>query len=220
MNRLPARLPALRRLALLLTPLLLSACAGGPSPAAPKAAPAEVDLLLEGGTLVTMDAERRVLEGGALAIKEGAIVAVLAQGEARPTATETVDCGGRLLIPGLVNTHGHVPMALFRGLADDMPLMEWLNDFIFPAEAATVDAEFCYWGTLLAGIEMARSGTTTFADMYYFEGDMARATDELGLRAVLGQTIIGFPAPDYASPDDALKGVEAFVKTAQSIPVR
>ncbi|MBL4847137.1 MAG: amidohydrolase [Planctomycetes bacterium] len=199
---------------------LLTACQAGPAPApgAAVAVAAEVELLIEGGTVVTMDAERRVLKGAAIAIRGGEIVAVLEAGEPRPSASETLDAAGRLVIPGLVNTHGHVPMVLFRGLADDMPLMEWLNDFIFPAEARTVDAEFCYWGTLLAGIEMARSGTTTFSDMYYFEGDMARATDEIGLRAVLGQTIIGFPAPDYKSPKDALRGVEAFVKRWKGHP--
>jgi len=207
----------LARVLFLVTLLSALGCQSAPAPtegpaAEELAAKGEVDLLIEGGTVVTMDGERRVLDEGAVAIKDGVIVAVLDEGEPRPSATRTLDARGRLVIPGLVNTHGHVPMALFRGLADDMPLMEWLNDFIFPAEARTVDAEFCYWGTLLAGIEMARSGTTTFSDMYYFEDEMARATDELGLRGVLGQTIIGFPAPDYKSPEDALEGVEAFVK--------
>ena len=158
-----------------------------------------------------MDDELRVLEGGALVVDESRIVSVLAQGAALPEAGETIDATGMLVIPGLVNAHGHVPMSLLRGLADDRKLMEWLNDFIFPAEARNVDEEFCYWGTLLSAIEMARSGTTTFIDMYYFEESIAKAVDEAGLRAVLGQTIIGFPAPDFKTPDDALRATEALI---------
>jgi len=128
-----------------------------------------------------------------------------------PEARETLEARGHLVIPGLVNAHGHVPMILMRGLADDLPLLDWLRKVVFPAEARFVDAEYAYWGTLLACLEMARSGTTTFADMYYFEDAIARATEKAGLRAVLGQTVIGFPAPDYKTTDDALAGAEAFV---------
>jgi 5-methylthioadenosine/S-adenosylhomocysteine deaminase len=170
-----------------------------------------VDLLIAGGTVVTMDDEYRVAEGGAVAVEGSRIVSVLDRGSLFPLAEETLDATGMLVIPGLVNTHGHVPMSLLRGLADDMKLMEWLNDFIFPAEAKNVDEEFCYWGTLLSAIEMARSGTTTFIDMYYFEETIAKAVDEAGLRAVLGQTIIGFPAPDFKTTEDALRATEAFL---------
>ncbi len=159
-----------------------------------------------------MDGERRVLEDGAVAIRGERIVGVFASGEAAPEARQTIDAIHHLVIPGLVNTHGHVPMTLLRSIADDLMLMEWLNDFIFPAEANNVDEEFSYWGTLLACLEMARSGTTTFVDMYYFEDEVARATDACGLRGVLGQTIIGFPAPDFETPAEALAGTEAFVK--------
>jgi 5-methylthioadenosine/S-adenosylhomocysteine deaminase len=170
-----------------------------------------VDVLVSGGTIVTMDDGYRIVEGGALAIEGARIAAILDRGALFPEAKERIDATGMLVIPGLVNTHGHVPMSLMRGLADDMRLMEWLNDFIFPAEAKNVDEEFCYWGTLLSAIEMARSGTTTFTDMYYFEESIARAVDEAGLRAVLGQSIIGFPAPDYKTTDEALRAAEAFV---------
>ena len=172
---------------------------------------APVDLLVKGGTVVTLDPAMRVLEGGAVSVRGARIEAVLAAGEKLPPAKETLDARGRLVIPGLVNAHGHAPMVLFRGLADDLPLMEWLQQVIFPAEARAVDAEFCYWGTLLACAEMARSGTTTFADMYYFEADMARAVDRAGLRAVLGQTVIGFPAPDHQTPEAALRAAEEFI---------
>ncbi len=170
-----------------------------------------VDLLIAGGTVVTMDDEYRVVEGGAVAVEGNRIVSVLDRGALFPQAEETLDATGMLVIPGLVNSHGHVPMSLLRGIADDMKLMEWLNDFIFPAEARNVDEEFSYWGTLLSAIEMARSGTTTFIDMYYFEESIAKAVDEAGLRAVLGQTIIGFKAPDFETPEDALRATEALI---------
>ena len=176
------------------------------------------DLLIRGGTVVTMDAEMRVLEGGSVVIRGDRIAAVLASGDPLPEARKVVDATGHLVIPGLVNTHGHPAMVLLRGLADDMKLMEWLNDFIFPAEAKNVDEEFVYWGTLLASIEMALGGTTTFNDMYYFEEEIARATDRAGLRAVLGQTIIGFPAPDYETTDEALVGTEAFIREYRNHP--
>jgi 5-methylthioadenosine/S-adenosylhomocysteine deaminase len=176
------------------------------------------DLLIRGGTVVTMDAEMRVLEGGSVVIRGDRIAAVLGPGEALPESREVIDATGHLVIPGLINSHGHVPMVLLRGVADDMKLMEWLNDFIFPAEAKNVDEEFVYWGTLLASIEMALGGTTTFTDMYYFEEEIARATDRAGLRAVLGQTIIGFPAPDYKTTDEALAGTEAFIREYQNHP--
>ena len=170
-----------------------------------------VDLLVRGGTVVTVDPQMRVLVGGSIAIRDGKIEAVIAAGETLPAARETIDATGHLVIPGLVNTHGHVPMIVMRGIAEDLALMDWLNGVVFPIEAKTVDPELVYWGTLLAGIEMARSGTTTFADMYYFEDEIARATDKVGLRGVLGQTIIGFPAPDYKTTDAALAATERFL---------
>ena len=200
MNEVPVAVASMIA-ALAFGPLLLAA--------APPVAP--VDVLVSGGTVVTMDEHLRVLEGGAVAVRAGAIDAVLGAGDPWPAAREVIDARGQLVIPGLVNAHGHAPMVLFRGLADDRPLMEWLQDVIFPAEARVVDREFCYWGTLLACLEMARSGTTTFADMYYFEDEIARATERAGLRGVLGQTVIGFPAPDYATPEAALRAAEAFI---------
>ncbi|MCU0291734.1 MAG: amidohydrolase [Thermoanaerobaculaceae bacterium] len=178
-----------------------------------------VDLLVKGGTVVTVDAQMRVLAGGSVAVRDGKIAAVIAAGEALPAARETIDASGHLVIPGLVNTHGHVPMIVMRGIAEDLALMEWLNGVVFPAEAKTVDPELVYWGTLLAGIEMARSGTTTFSDMYYFEEEIARATEKLGLRGVLGQTIIGFPAPDHKTTDEALAATERFLQRYKDHPL-
>lgn len=176
------------------------------------------DLLVRGGTVVTVDARMQVLEGGSVVVRDGRIAAVLAAGEPLPAARETIDASGHLVIPGLVNTHGHVPMTVMRGVAEDLALMDWLSGVIFPIEAKTVDPDLVYWGTLLAGIEMARSGTTTFADMYYFEEEVARATDTIGLRGVLGQTVIGFPAPDYKSTGEALAGAARFLARYRGHP--
>src|SRR5207253_4765472 len=102
--------------------------------------------------------------------------------------------------PGLINTHTHAPMVLLRGIADDLRLQEWLEKYIFPAEARNVTPEFVRWGTRLACLEMLLSGTTTFTDMYYFEDVIAETAKECGMRGVLGETIIGFPSPDAKTP--------------------
>lgn len=175
---------------------------------------ARVDLVITGGTVVTMDDQGTVIADGAVAIDAGNIVAVgTAAGiQAQYAGAERVDASGQIILPGLINTHGHAPMVMYRGLADDMALMDWLNQYIFPAEKATVSPEFVRIGTRLAALEMIESGTTTFADMYYFEEEIARATAAAGLRAVLGQTIIRFPVADAATPEEALVRTEAFIK--------
>jgi 5-methylthioadenosine/S-adenosylhomocysteine deaminase len=180
---------------------------------------APADLLIRGGTVVTMDASRRVLEAGAVAIEGDRITAVLAAGEPVPAAREILDADGRLVIPGLVNSHGHAAMTLLRGLADDLKLLDWLENHIFPAESKNVSPEFVYWGTLLGCIEMARSGTTTYVDMYMFEEDAARATERAGLRGVLGQSVIGFPVPDFKSPEESLAGARAFLERYRNHPL-
>ncbi|MBA3948956.1 MAG: amidohydrolase, partial [Acidobacteria bacterium] len=169
--------------------------------------------LISGGTVVTMDASRRVIPNGAVAIQGEKIVAVgeaAALAGAYPGAVR-IDASGHIVMPGLVNTHGHAPMVLYRGLADDMALMDWLQQYIFPAEAKTVSPEFVRIGTNLAALEMIESGTTTYADMYYFEDDIAAATKAAGLRGVLGQTIIQFPVADAKTWEDGLARAEAFV---------
>ena len=174
----------------------------------------QVDLVVSNATVVTMDATGRVLPRGAVAIRGRDIVAVEA-GEAiasRYAAKETLDAGGQIVMPGLVNTHTHAPMVLYRGLADDLALMEWLQKYIFPAEAKTVSPEFVRAGTRLAALEMIQSGTTTYVDMYYFEEEIARVTKAAGLRAVLGQTVIQFPVADAKTPQEALARAETFLK--------
>jgi 5-methylthioadenosine/S-adenosylhomocysteine deaminase len=179
----------------------------------------EVDLLIRRGTVVTMDASRRVLTEGSVAIRGERIVAVLDSGAALPAARETIDASGHVVIPGLVNAHGHAAMTVLRGIADDLKLLDWLQGHIFPAEAKNVSPEFVYWGTLLGCVEMARSGTTTFADMYLFEEQAARATEQAGLRGVLGQSVIGFPAADYRTPEEALAGARAFIERYRAHPL-
>src|SRR5688572_7943041 len=163
------------------------------------------DILITGGTVVTMAGPN--IEQGSVAIRNGEIVAVGPSSEIDGNfrhAKTVIRAGGHAVLPGFVNAHTHVPMTLFRGIADDRELMDWLTNFIFPAEAKNVDREFVKWGTRLAAAEMIRSGTTTFADMYYFESDIAREAKNAGLRAVVGQTLIDFPAPDNKTWDDTI----------------
>jgi 5-methylthioadenosine/S-adenosylhomocysteine deaminase len=172
-----------------------------------------VSLIITGGTVVTMDPAGRVLSPGALAIDERDIVAVDTPENiaARFSGRESIDGTGQVVMPGLINTHTHAPMVLYRGLADDLALMDWLQKYIFPAEAKTVTPEFVRAGTRLAALEMIQSGTTTYADMYYFEEEIAKVTREAGLRGVLGQTIIEFPVADAKTPADALARTERFI---------
>ena len=172
-----------------------------------------VDLIVSGGTVVTMDAGRRVIEDGAVAVAGGRIVAVGKRSEVagRFAAREVVDARGRAVIPGLVNGHTHVPMTLFRGIADDLDLNEWLTKYIFPAEAKNVTEEFVRVGTQLGLAEMIRGGTTTYCDMYYFEDAIAEETERAGVRAVLGETVIDFPVPDNKTWADAMRYAERFV---------
>ena len=165
-----------------------------------------IALLVTGGTVVTMDAGRQVLTPGAVAIDNGSILAVGTPEvlRSRFAASETIDATDRIVLPGLINTHTHAPMVLFRGLADDVPLQEWLERYIFPAEAKTVSPEFVRVGTRLAVLEMIQSGTTLYADMYYFEEEIARVTRSAGMRGVLGETIIQFPVADAPTPKDSL----------------
>ena len=173
-----------------------------------------VSLVVVGGTVITEDARHRMLSPGAVAIDATDIVDVDAPEAiaARYNAAETIDARGQLVLPGLINTHTHAPMVMYRGLADDLALMEWLQKYIFPAEAKTVTPEMVRIGTRLAALEMIESGTTTYADMYYFEEEIAKATRDAGLRGVLGETILQFPVPDAKTPADGLARAERFIQ--------
>ncbi len=173
-----------------------------------------VSLVVANGIVVTVDGNRRVIPRGSVAVDGRDIVAVdTAEAiAARFRGRETIDAAGAVVMPGLINTHTHAPMVLFRGLADDLALMDWLQKYIFPAEAKMVSPAFVRAGTRLAVLEMIESGTTTYADMYYFEEEIGRATKAAGLRGVLGETIIQFPVADARTPAESLARTAAFAK--------
>jgi 5-methylthioadenosine/S-adenosylhomocysteine deaminase len=164
-----------------------------------------VELLVRNGTVLTMDDQRTVIPEGAVAVAGQKIIAVGRDADfARWQCARTLDARGGLILPGLVNTHTHAAMALFRGLADDLPLMTWLNDHIFPAEAK-LTPEMVRVGTRLACAELIRSGTTCFCDMYLFEAAVAEAARQCGLRAVVGEVFFDFPSPNYGAIDQGFE---------------
>lgn len=172
-----------------------------------------VDLIVRNGTVVTMDAAKRVIENGAIVVDKGAIVSVGTASEIAQkfNSKQNVDANGKVVIPGLINTHTHVPMSLFRGIADDLDLQEWLTKYIFPAEAKNVTEDFVRVGTRLGLAEMIRGGTTTYCDMYYFEDAIADETFKAGVRGVLGETIIDFPVADNKTHEEALAYTEKYI---------
>lgn len=193
--------------------LLFLICAAAPA--------APCDLVISGKYVVTMSPDRRLIQNGAVAIRGDRIVAVGTRTQINGAwqPARRLDRPDALIAPGLINTHTHAAMSLFRGIADDMKLQDWLNNFIFPAEAKNLNPDFVRWGTRLACLEMLLSGTTTFTDMYYFEDVVAAATKESGMRGVLGETVIGFPVADAKTPADALKRSEKFLAQFRSDPL-
>jgi 5-methylthioadenosine/S-adenosylhomocysteine deaminase len=208
---------ARRRLGSLFLALAFAVVAVGAAPPAKRRA----TVVVTGGTVITMDAQRRILSPGAVAIDGKAIVAVDTPQAiaAKYTAADVIQADGAIVMPGLVNTHGHAPMVMYRGLADDLALMDWLQKYIFPAEAKTVSPDMVRVGTRLAVLEMLQSGTTLHTDMYYFEEEVARATKEAGIRGVLGQTIIGFPVADAKTPAEGLARAERFMQAFKGDPL-
>jgi 5-methylthioadenosine/S-adenosylhomocysteine deaminase len=180
-----------------------------------------VDLFVSGGTVITMDAEFRVIEDGGVAIEGDSIAAVGKRSdlEARSRGAKTIDASGTLVLPGMINGHAHAAMSLFRGVAEDHSLDDWLQKYIFPAEARNVDEEFVLWGARLGVLEMLRGGITTYADMYYFEDVVARVTKEAGMRGVLGETIVDFPAPDHKTPAAALAYTQKYIERWKGDPL-
>lgn len=160
------------------------------------------DSIIYNGIVVTVDAAFRVCQGGAVAIERGRIRKVWQPraDEPLPPAGETIDAQGGIVMPGLVNLHTHLPMSLFRGLADDLPLRQWLDDHIFPAEAAHIDDGTVRLGTRLSCAEMLLGGTTTCCDGYFHAAGIAEAVETMGMRAVLGQGVVDFPAPGVPDP--------------------
>jgi 5-methylthioadenosine/S-adenosylhomocysteine deaminase len=173
-----------------------------------------IDILFTNALVLTMDEKLAQYEPGAVAVSGNSIVAVGAEAEIKKeyTAKETFDCGGKVLMPGLINAHTHVPMTLLRGLTDDLRLDVWLMGYMMPVEREFVSPEFVRLGTLLACAEQIRSGVTTFNDMYYFEDSVAQAAADAGLRAVCGQSVMKFPAPDAPSYEDAIARARDFIQ--------
>ena len=180
-----------------------------------------VDFVLYNAILLTMDESYKLYEPGAIAIKGEMIVAVGNESEIRSSfiASQEIDCQGKVVMPGLVNAHTHVPMTLLRGLADDLRLDVWLLGYMMPVEREFVSPDFVRLGTLLACTESIRSGVTCFADMYYFEDNVAQATAEAGLRAVCSQTVMKYPAPDAQSFEESLASAREFIQRWKGHPL-
>jgi len=181
-----------------------------------------LDLFISGGTVVTMDAEFRVIEDGGVAIEGDVITEVGKRVDLEPKSRgvkKTIDARGTLVLPGMINGHAHAAMSLFRGVAEDHSLDDWLQRYIFPAEARNVTEDFVFWGTRLGVLEMLRGGVTTYADMYYFEDVVARVTKEAGMRGVLGETILDFAAPDHKTPAAALAYTQKYIERWKGDPL-
>lgn len=178
------------------------------------------DILLLNGMVLTLDAENRYFERGAVAIRSSEIVAVgpSDEFEGRFKAARTLDVSGCVVLPGLVNSHTHASMTLFRGLADDLPLMEWLTEHIFPAEQK-IGEDWVYWGAMLACAEMILSGTTTFCDMYLFEHKVAEAAKSVGMRALVGEVLYDFPSPHYGPIENGLRFTEELIQEWKGDPL-
>ena len=199
---------------------LLVACTGETPPAESQSTPAEsvqVGLIVGGRYVVTMDATDTVIEHGAVAIDDGVIVAVGTHADihAGYSAAQTLSAGNRVVMPGLVNGHQHAAMTILRGVADDLALMDWLNNYIFPAEVEFVDAEFVRIGTELSCWEMIRGGTTTFVDMYYYPDVIAEVIDSCGMRALISATVIDQRSPDAEGADDSIAKGSGFIERWQ-----
>jgi 5-methylthioadenosine/S-adenosylhomocysteine deaminase len=176
------------------------------------------DLIVHNGTIVTVNAAFEIIPAGMICAKAGKLqrVETLAGDQSLPAAAEIIDACGGLIMPGLINTHTHLPMTLFRGLADDLPLDVWLNEHIFPAEGAHINPGNVRWGTLLACAEMLLSGTTTCCDGYFFEDQVAEAVQISGMRAVLAQGVIDFPAPGVPETEENIQIPQTFTAKWQN----
>ncbi len=186
--------------------------------------PGPADILIHNALVLTLEPGAAPLDDGFVAIKGSKIAAVGSAScpgppcKSLPSAAQTLNAGGGLVLPGLVNTHTHAAMVWFRGLADDLPLHQWLNDFMFPLEAGWLDGDKVYLGTLLAAAELIRGGVTTVADSYFFETEARRALAEAGLRTVAAQGVVDFPAPGVPDPRDNLRVAAEFLETGRDFP--
>jgi cytosine/adenosine deaminase-related metal-dependent hydrolase len=180
--------------------------------------PQAADLIVTNGYVVTMNDRREIIEDGAVVIKGSQIVGVVSSAMASQfSAPKVIDAKGAIVMPGMINTHTHASMTVFRGLGDDVP--DRLRKLIFPLENALVDRDLVYWGGLHGMVEMIEGGVTTFADMYYFEDEVARAAKALGMRGVLGETIVNFPAPDAPEPYGGIAYARTFAGKYRNDPL-
>ena len=166
----------------------------------------KIDLIIIGGKALLLDSKNTCLDHAAIAINTGDIIAVdhTEQITKQYRAKKTIIAQDSLIMPGFVNCHTHAAMTCFRGIADDLELMDWLNNYIFPAEAKNVNKELAYWGSLLAAAEMIKSGTTTFCDMYIFEDETARAAKSAGIRCLVGEVLFDFPSPNFKTTAEGI----------------
>ncbi|MRR14936.1 MAG: amidohydrolase [Deltaproteobacteria bacterium] len=165
-----------------------------------------IDLVISGGTALLVDNNNTCLENAGIAVNASSIIDIGLKDDIlrKYSARKIINADRSLVMPGFVNTHSHAAMTCFRGIADDLELMDWLNNYIFPAEAKNVTPRLAYWGSLLACAEMIKSGTTTFCDMYIFEEETARAAKEAGVRCLIGEVLFDFPSPNCKTPEEGL----------------
>ena len=178
----------------------------------------KADILVHNGNILTMDSQNNIIHNGMVAISGSTISYIGKDNKDSIKAKKELDIQGGLILPGLINSHTHAAMSLFRGLADDLPLMEWLHNYIFPVEGK-MDADFVRVGTLLACAEMIMSGTTTFCDMYLFEEEVARAAKEAGMRSLVGEVIYDFPSPNYGILENGFIYTEALIERWKEDPL-
>jgi len=181
----------------------------------------DIDLIITGGKALLLDSENTCLDRAAIAINAGDILAVghTEKIEKQYRAKKTITAQDSLIMPGFVNCHTHAAMTCFRGIADDLELMDWLNNYIFPAEAKNVNKNLAYWGSLLANAEMIKSGTTTFCDMYIFEDETARAAKQSGMRCLIGEVLFDFPSPNFKTPEEGLAYTRMLIEKWQNDPL-
>ncbi|MDD5524224.1 MAG: amidohydrolase family protein, partial [Smithella sp.] len=181
----------------------------------------EVDLVITGEKALLLDAKNTCLDRVAIAINAGNIIAVgpTEQITQQYRAKKTITANDSLIMPGFVNCHTHAAMTCFRGIADDLELMDWLNNYIFPAEAKNVNKELAYWGSLLAAAEMIKSGTTTFCDMYIFEDETARAAKEAGMRCLVGEVLFDFPSPNFKTTAEGIAYTKMLIEKWKDDPL-
>ncbi len=181
----------------------------------------EIDIIINGGKALLLDYQNTHLENAAIAVNAGEIVAIGQAGQIanKYRAKKTISAKDSLIMPGFVNCHTHAAMTCFRGIADDLELMDWLNNYIFPAEAKNVNKELAYWGTLLAAAEMIKSGTTTFCDMYIFEDETARAAKKAGMRCLIGEVLFDFPSPNFKTAEEGLAYSRMLAEKWQNDPL-